>query len=52
MMEKKLVDQLTKADQQELMWRWHTDPYLPLVYKSFSNYVEVVTNNKELLHGG
>lgn len=51
-MEKKLVDSLTKEDQAELSWRWHLDPNLQLIYKSFENYVRIVTNNRGLLHGG
>lgn len=44
--------ELTKDEQKELMWRWAEDPSLHLVYKSFDNFVKIVSNTKELLNGG
>lgn len=38
------IRQLSKEDEQELAWRWHSDPSLALVYKTFDNFVRVYTN--------
>ena len=36
---------LTKEEEVEIAWHWHNNPSLALVYKTFENYVRVVTNS-------
>ena len=36
--------ELSKEYQIKLMWSYHSDPNLELIYKSFDNYVNAMCN--------
>ena len=39
-----MVTQLTKDEQEALLWHWHDNPSLQLVYRTFENFVAVRSN--------